>query len=512
MNLPFCMNKRGFSFIFQIFLIIVMIILLVSVIIIISNKIPKFQKQIGENQENLAKLYLRGEKIQNYLKSSADSVKNEALIEFEENGHYADEMLMCGKKENYAMWKTKDKDCYPTKNSVRNGFAKSLLPKINPLIQNFNFYETNLQAYSPADIAIEENKIIGYPFNFLILSEEPFYSIPQSFSSEISGLININKNYDSVKILRIIVPKFVPFVYAFNYDAIKEDMTIIDNNCQSEENVVGANNLEICAIQTIGNINTAKRKLQKPQFLYQLNCDEYDNPVEAKLYNLAEKFNECRNSYDNYCQCRILDEDMEGITISGKFISIEEDIGGVKRRYSYELEEDFPPYAKGREIVKIEQIKAFEENNPLIKEINSLCRPNGRTLKICATREFEVSIKDIENSKIFQKEVKTKFAVEIGDKAKPESVESLSVNEKLNQISFKPSKSGDVKEYKILFVNKEIENPDWKKATEYDSKIQRALNLDYLFNLTLDITEYNLSSLSVKVVPIDFEGNEGGEI
>src|SRR3989344_7587654 len=103
----FYMNKRGFSFIFQIFLIIIMIILLFAATINISNKIPKFQKQIGENQENLAKLYLKGEKVQNYLKSSIDSVKNEALYEFEENGHYAE----CGKKENYALWKTKDKDC-----------------------------------------------------------------------------------------------------------------------------------------------------------------------------------------------------------------------------------------------------------------------------------------------------------------------------------------------------------------------------------------------------------------
>src|SRR3989344_8490191 len=156
----FYMNKRGFSFIFQIFLIIIMIILLFAATINISNKIPKFQKQIGENQENLAKLYLKGEKVQNYLKSSIDSVKNEALFEFEENGHYADDILGCEKKENYVLWKNGDKYCYPSKISIRNGFAKSLLPKLNPLIQNFNFYDANLQTYSPSDIAIEENKII----------------------------------------------------------------------------------------------------------------------------------------------------------------------------------------------------------------------------------------------------------------------------------------------------------------------------------------------------------------
>jgi len=286
-------------------------------------------------------------------------------------------------------------------------------------------------------------------------------------------------------------------------------MTIIDSNCQAKENILGANDLDICAIQIISNINTAKRKMQKPQFTYLLNCDDYDNPVEAKLYNLAEKFDECRNSYDNYCQCNILDEDMEGITISGKIISIAGVIDGIKRRYSYLLYEDFPPYAKGRDIVKIDQIKAFEQNNPTIKDINSLCRPNERALKICATRGFVIPIKDIENNNVSQKEVKTKFAVEIGDKAIPQQAENVMIDENLNKISFKPSKSGDVKEYKILFVNKEIENPDWAKATEYDTSIQRASNLDYIFNLTLDISKFNLSSLSVKVIPVDFEGNKG---
>ncbi len=496
-------NKKGFSFLFQILLIIVMIILLLAVTIIVSNKIPKFQKQIGENQENLAKLYLKGDKIHNYLKSSIDSVKNEALFEFEESGHFAE----CGKKENYALWKTKDKNCYPTKISVRNGLAKSLLPKLNPLIQSFNFYDTKLQSYTTGDIAIENNKIIGYPFDFLVLSKEPFYSIPQSFSTEIIGLIDINKDYGPLAVIKLTIPKYIPLVYDFNYDIIKDDMTIVENKCNTEENVLGSKDLEICALKTTGNINSAKRKMEKPQFLYQLSCDVHDNPIEAKLYNLVEKFNECRNSYDNYCKCNIIDEDMEGITISGKTMSIEGVVDGVKKRYSYQLEEDFPPYTLGKEIVKIDQIKAFDKTNPTITNIHSLCRPNDRVLKICASKDFKVPIKDIENSKVTQKKVKTKFAVEIDDDAKPKPVENMVVDKDTNHISFSPSKSGDVKEYKIVFMNKDIENPDWTKATEYKERILREQNLDYVFNILID-PEYDLTQLLVKVVPIDFEGND----
>ena len=498
------MNKKGFSFLFQILLIVVMVILLIAVTIIISNKIPKFQKQIGENQENLAKLYLKGDKIHNYLKSSIDSVKNEALYEFEENGHYAE----CGKKENYALWKTKDKDCYPNTISVRKGFAKALLPKLNPLIQTFNFYDTKLQSYTTGDIAIENNEIIGYPFDFLVLSEEPYYSIPQSFSSEIIGLKDVNKDYGPIQIIKITIPKYEPFVYEFNYDSIKDDMTIVENKCESEENVLGSKDLEICALKTTGNINSAKRHMQGLQFLYGLSCEDYDNPVEAKLYKLAEQFNNCRNSYDNYCGCLITDEDMDGITISGKSISIEGNVDGVKRRYNYQLEEDFPPYALGKDIVKIDQIKAFEQNNPIIANINSICRYNDRTLKICASKDFEVSIKDIENNKVTSKKIKTKFAIEIDDKAKPKPVENLVVDENTNHISFSPSKSGDVKEYKIVLMNKDVANPDWTKATEYNVRIPREKNFDETISVDIE-SIYSLKGLNLKVIPIDFEGNEG---
>ncbi|MBW3012846.1 hypothetical protein KY340_01455, partial [Candidatus Woesearchaeota archaeon] len=132
---------------------------------------------VGEKEFILVQQYEKGEAVKLYLDLSSRAVMGKSLFLFEYDGHYS----ACGKNGLYYLWKSEDKECYPTEQSISSGLSTVFVKLINPYIKNYK--EFPLPELSSADISFDlaEKKLISYPFSSINISSDPLYLINPSF-------------------------------------------------------------------------------------------------------------------------------------------------------------------------------------------------------------------------------------------------------------------------------------------------------------------------------------------
>lgn len=232
------MNKKGS--LFTIFLVVMFIALMVLALAVVTTKGDVKSKIIGSRQAKLFNLYKQGDDFQYYLDTAVAHTANAVLYEFETNGHYSD----CGRVFDYYSWKTKDKECFPSKEKVSKAFAARFTEKLNPLLDNFQYellesigYEKLLNysfpEYDSANtyLDLDEGKIVAEPIWSVKISEDPLYAVPASFSYYVD--------------------------FDFNYQLIQDGMIKINDACKKKQDFKDKNNeLLDCIANEMQSLNS----------------------------------------------------------------------------------------------------------------------------------------------------------------------------------------------------------------------------------------------------------------
>ncbi len=475
------MNNKGQFFIAVILLIIMSVVLFGAAFFEFFGLNRDVEKFVGENQMAVSELYARNHNTQKFFDVAAGTAIPESLYDFERNGHYYE----CGSRENYAYWENITDKCYPSKERVRRNFAEVFVSKFNKQITNFALLEAfNISESQSSEINIDKSYITGLRFSTDKLSDDPVYLMQRSFKAD-SG-------------------------FDFDYDSILQNVERIKEACKEKENynVIESYELNDCVKTEIEKINAelseeAGKNNNKAETgnaeteVWSLNCDGGD---EAVINAFAEKFNNCFMSFDTDCSC--------GITPSmvSNFEFMEEDGASIAkfRDKKANLLQEFPQsfttyeiFKKGNKLYSRDTWAVSPEREIRILAVDARtypkCRYNDRTVKLCVSHPEKVSFREGEFK--VNKKLQTKFAVYIPDASLPPSVD-FTVDS--SGVSFSASTAGDVFEYAILGVSKDISEPKWDDA-EIMASFLRFDNIDG--KRTVPIS--GMERLNIKVVAYD---------
>ena len=126
----------------------------------------KLVKFIGEKQLRLLQASNEAQKYLLYLDQSAKLSAQQSVYELADNGGFAI-TSPCGDYLEYPIWKTKDKDCYPS--DYKTQFKAKFSSRLNQLMQNKEIIQKTdtFIPIIPEDINyeffIDESQIVGIP-------------------------------------------------------------------------------------------------------------------------------------------------------------------------------------------------------------------------------------------------------------------------------------------------------------------------------------------------------------
>ncbi|MBW3012417.1 hypothetical protein KY311_04480 [Candidatus Woesearchaeota archaeon] len=252
------LNKK--ASLFSVFLLIMTIAVVITAVAVISSAGKGKSEYIGANEADLFEVMNQGEKHLIYLDFASELAEKKTLYDFEANGNYSE----CGKLDEFYIWKSKEKQCWPTAETIQKGFVPRFVSSFNNYLLK---YPGNLKfpVFSQADIILDsaKKKLFGR----------------QLWSIKIEKLFarNVKSNINYA-----IKPNFiVDFEFDFDYRQISENMQHINSECSSMQdlNVIGSPELTEC-------IETELEQLEG----YSI-CSE---PDMQRM---------CTESLDNNCKC-----------------------------------------------------------------------------------------------------------------------------------------------------------------------------------------------------------------
>ncbi|MCK4669932.1 MAG: hypothetical protein KAT43_01920 [Nanoarchaeota archaeon] len=431
------MNKKG---VLSIFLAVMTTFIIIYAFIVLGNTGKINDRIVGMDAIKLGELYQIGEDARSYIDNAAHYSKGPALYLFEKNGLFPE----CGEMETYFLWKNKTHECYPDENSISFGIRSAFASIINPYLENYLLYDITLDYVTPADLKFKDSAIMGYPFDSLVVNNDPFYSVSQGFS--------------------------VDYDYPFDYGEIQNHVMQINDQCKDKEGMA----LKNCVDSEINKVNIFESRRSR-EWIFG-GCGSTD---EAMLNAFAEKYNDCASSHDYKCDCPSAAYDPR-INIQGQVAVLgnESSLLGL-------------PFNAGAMLPGARLVKQKNFIDLAVSgAVNPICRSDRRMFRVCVKQPFRVRIGNE------RKQLMTRFAFYVDDGFAPEPVVVSERNDK-KAFEWLPSGSADVEEYRV-FVYKKGLVPDY---STYDI-VLRETNSDEKLSFMKDTTIYD-----IEVVAVDFDGN-----
>lgn len=419
------------------FIVFVAAIVLMIGLARITGVRDSLNKEIGQDQINLISSYSNGENLHLYIDESLRYSSSKIMPEM----YYDSFGLGCLQEENLLFWSNDSDICIPSYSDVSKSLRSNFAEELNNYLDYFKAdYLNDYQLrFNPSDFIINKES------NTLDLIPLDFVEIGSSYRVLPSSSIKLPPNFQNLK------------------DDANNLIENINNECAGKEDNNEDPQLTVCIDEFLD------KKNQNQSMIWSTGT-RCESPENSAFILFTEKYNNCARSLDDTCSCNIDGSDY--------VYEIEQGSSHIKSgNISMNLELPFYGKSSGH----------FNKRNGKIEgsdsEEKAQCRLNDRSFKIC----------------LFEKDNPTlRLGVIVEDNSSPSGVTVLETD---NGYEWKPSLSGDVKEYHVYIAQKGL---PFSLDSNPSQVIKREVNIENNINYEIDSSKFD-----IKVLAVDFKGNKG---
>lgn len=458
------MNKKAQSP--EVFIVIAAVLVLIVGLIVLGNLKGRLPTEVSKANIELISQYSKGENILLFMDESARLASNNVIDEI-----YSDSLNSgCETIDGLMLWKNESELCVPNNKEIANLLLSKFTSQFNNHINNFNIYSEDnisLPEFTPGDIYVdqEQNKLIGYPFKYMIIGDNPKYEFGIRFSQTLpismfnhgaEEVINkINTRCSQKEDLNIEKYEFT--------ECVNNVLDEVNKNNKDNDNKNNNNKNQ--------NFNTEELVWQSGEI-----CGD-------DLLNFVREYNNCARSHDNFCECESKNN-YSKYKIDGNKVEYNNQSYDLELPFDTETQQILPLY-KSDNMLHLDSTK---DNIDTIHPNVPLCRLNDRYVNLC----------------LREGKHKLHFQAYVDDRAKPQPITltETKLEDGITNYTWQPSLSGDVKEYLIFVAKSDLPFPSIESTPT--STIERELR--YTQNLSYIVD----SGFKAKIVPIDYSGNLGG--
>ena len=184
---------------FGLFLVLIFIAGMVYAFFVIRDIKGQSAESIGDRQFQLIDLFIDGEKAVSFVEKSAKQSTYQSVYDLAKNGGIRGENE-CGKINGFNLWSSSEKECFPDKKDIIQGFGFLLNTNINTFLDSYLPLNIPRNNYDVTALSLQgKTQVIGTALENVYVPSKPdkrlpnegsFYSIKPSFN------VGVSYNFD----------------------------------------------------------------------------------------------------------------------------------------------------------------------------------------------------------------------------------------------------------------------------------------------------------------------------